>query len=139
MWHIDYTAETDQAPDVVWQALRALQTGQVPLSTGDRRELDGAFEVGGTVSVTPVGIDTLQSTITELDENKVLAEQTHFNGLVLLLRHTLDPVGGGTRITRRLEITGDTADEQGPIAGPRISEDYPEALDEVIATARSRR
>jgi len=95
--------------------------------------------VQGTIAVTPVGLDTLQSTITELVANQVLAEQTNFNGLVLLLRHTLRPLsGGGTRITRQLEISGDNADREGPIVGPRISEDYPEALDELVASARTR-
>lgn len=139
MWHIEYAAQTDQSPKAVWQALLALESGEVPLGTGDRRELGGPFAVGNTILVTPVGIATLTSTITELVEEKVLAEQTQFDGLVLLLRHTLEPMDGtGTRITRRLEITGDTTGQQGPIAGPRISEDYPEALAEIIATARSR-
>jgi len=95
--------------------------------------------VQGTIAVTPVGLDTLHSTITELVVNQVLAEQTSFNGLVLLLRHTLHPLsGGGTHITRQLEIRGDNADHEGPIVGPRISADYPAALDEVVAAARMR-
>lgn len=58
---------------------------------------------------------------------------------MLLLRHTVEPVDGrGTLITRHLEITGPTADQQGLVAGPRISEDYPEALEEILATARAR-
>ncbi len=139
MWQTAYTVDTDLAPEAIWGALRALQTGAVQLSSGDRRELNGPFEVHGTISVTPVGLDTLQSTITELVVNQVLAEQTNFNGLVLLLRHTLRPLsGGGTHITRQLEISGENADHEGPIVGPRISEDYPEALDELVASARTR-
>lgn len=139
MWHVEYTADTDLPPGAVWAALRKLQTGTVALATGDRRQLNGLFAVGSTISVHPVGLDPLESTITELDDQQVLAEQTDFRGLLLLLRHTLSPAAdGGTRITRRLEISGPTADQQGPIAGPRISEDYPEALEEIIATARSR-
>jgi len=74
------------------------------------RAQNGPFEAHSTIAVTPVGLDTLQSTITELVANQVLAEQTSFNGLVLLLRHTLRPLsGGGTRITRQLEISGDSS------------------------------
>jgi hypothetical protein len=139
MWQTAYTLDTDLAPAAIWGALRALQTGAVPLRSGDRRELTGPFAVHGTIAVTPVGLGTLQSTITELVANQVLAEQTNFNDLVLLLRHTLRPLsGGGTRITRQLEISGDNADREGPIVGPRISEDYPAALDELVASARTR-
>ena len=139
MWQTAYTVETGLAPEAIWGALRALQTGAVPLRSGDRRALNGPFEAHSTIAVTPVGLDTLQSTITELVANEVLAEQTNFNGLVLLLRHTLRPLsGGGTRITRQLEISGENADHEGPIVGPRISEDYPEALDELVASARTR-
>ncbi|MDQ2811081.1 MAG: polyketide cyclase [Actinomycetota bacterium] len=138
MWETDYTRDTDRAPDTVWRALRALQTGQVPLSNGDRRHLTGQFAVGGTVTVSAAGVGTLESTITELTEGQLLAEQTRFGELILLLRHTLHPLdGGGTRITRQLQINGDKADIEGPVAGPRISEDYPEALQEIIALAHT--
>lgn len=139
MWQTQYIAQTDLAPGKIWDALRALETGQVPMASGDLRQADGPFEVGATIVSTPVGIDPLESTITELDPDRTLAVQTTFNGLDLLLRHVLAPLGdGGTRITRQLEISGAAADEQGPVAGPRISEDYPQALHELIAVARQR-
>jgi hypothetical protein len=43
---------------------------------------------------------------------------------------------GWTRITRELHITGD--DEQAATAGPRITEDYPEAMEDLLAVARQR-
>ena len=137
MWETDFTADTDLPPDAVWHALRALQTGEVPLANGDRRCLTSPFAVGGTVVVTPVGLNDLQSTITELAEGRVLGEQTRFGELNLVLRHTLHPLAdGGTRITRQIQIEGEKSDTEGPIVGPRISEDYPEALQEIIALAR---
>ncbi|HEY0938008.1 MAG TPA: SRPBCC family protein [Trebonia sp.] len=138
MWQTEYTLDTDVAPDAVWRALRALQTGEVPLSSDDKRHLNGQFAVGGTVTVSAVGVGTLESTITELTEGRLLAEQTRFGELILLLRHTLRPLaGGGTRVTRQLQIDGAQADTDGPVAGPRISEDYPEALQEIITVART--
>lgn len=137
MWQDSTTTDTACTPEAVWWALRALQTGEVALSSGDRRRLHGPFAVHSTVSVTPVGIRPLESTITELVPCRVLVEQTDFNGLILLLRHTLTPLDdGGTRIVRQLEITGEDAEREGPVVGPRISADYPEALAELVATAR---
>ena len=139
MWHTEYTATTDLAPENIWDALCALESGEVPMSSGDLREARGPFEVGGVLVSTPVGIDPLESVITELEPNRALAIRTNFGGLILSLRHVLHPVGdGGTRIVRRLEITGPAADTQGPVAGPRISADYPEALEELILVARKR-
>lgn len=139
MWHIEYTATTDLEPHAVWKALQALESGTSPMRSGDGRALNGTFALHETISSTPAGLGTtLQSTITELVEDRVLAVTTNFNGLDLLLRHTLQQSpDGGTRITRRLEISGEQADEQAPVAGPRISEDYPEALEEIITVARS--
>ncbi len=139
MWNIEYSAETELAPSAVWQALRALESGETPMASGDLRQLNNKFELGGTITATPVGIDPLESTITELVENEVLAIQANFNGLILLLRHTLTPTNAhGTRIVRRLEITSDGAAERAQIAGPRISADYPEALEEIIHIARTK-
>jgi hypothetical protein len=42
---------------------------------------------------------------------------------------------GGTRITHRLEITGDGAAELGPQLGPEITADFPEAMDGLLACA----
>lgn len=140
MWQTDFTADTELDPEAVWRALRALHTGQVPFASGDRRCLTGPFAVGGTIAVTPVGLGTLETTITELSEGRLLAEQTRFGDLTLLLTHTLHPLdGGGTRIIRQLQIDGDKADTEGPVTGPRISDDYPEALQEIITLARTSR
>jgi len=59
MWQTAYTVDTDLAPEAIWGALRALQTGAVQLSSGDRRALNGPFEMHSTISVTPVGLNTL--------------------------------------------------------------------------------
>jgi hypothetical protein len=105
----------------------------------DRHQLDGALELGGTITSSSEGIPPIKSTIVELVENHKLAIETDFKGLIVLLRHTVRPLdGGGTRLIRRLEITGSSADDQAAIAGPRISDDYAEAVAEVIEIARSR-
>ena len=140
MWHTEHEIDTDSAPATVWAALRDLETGVTPLASGDRRALDGDFEVQGTITATPVGLQPLTSTIVELVPGEVLATRTVFDRLVLLLRHTVQARdGSGTRIVRRLEIDGDSADDRGPVVGPRISEDYPEALEEIVRTARDLR
>lgn len=139
MWQTEFTTESPLPPATVWDALVDLETGVIPMASGDGRALDGPFVAGGTITATPTGLGPLQSLILELVPHQALATQTNFNGLILTLRHTLQPTpGGGTHLTRQLQITGADADDQGPIAGPRISEDYPDALTEIITTAGKR-
>lgn len=125
------------APDAIWAALRAWQTGAVPAPGGDRFELHGPFAVGSVMAVTPPGQGTLQSTIVELAENEAYAYETSFNGLTLLSRHTLRQLDdGGTQVSRSLAISGPRAAEAGPDLGPKISEDFPSDTEELIAFAR---
>jgi hypothetical protein len=76
--------------------------------------------VGGTVTMTPRGQDPVTSVITDIKANERYADQTEFGGVTLSFSHTLDRLpGGGTRVTHRLEITGDQAGEPGPRLGRR--------------------
>ena len=139
LWQNEFTTETPLAPSTVWAVLVDLETGVIPLASGDGRALDGPFVVGGTITATPAGLSPLRSVILELHPEQAFATRTSFNGLVLTLRHTLQPTpGGGTHLTRQLQITGEDAEDQGHVAGPRISEDYPDALAEIITTAQNR-
>ncbi len=140
MWHIEYPIDTDIDPATVWRALIALETGEIAKANGDRHQLDGLLEIGGTLTSSSEGIPPIQSTIVGLVPNSYLAIETNFRGLILGLQHNLqEQEGGGTRLVRRLEITGSGADEQAAIAGPRISDDYSEAVAEVIEVARKLR
>jgi hypothetical protein len=138
MWHAEFPIETELEPAVVWDALIGLETGTIAKANGDRHQLDGELAVGETLTSSSDGIPPIQSVIVVLDEGREFAIETNFHGLILSLSNTAQPLGtGGTRLVRRLEITGANADDQAHIAGPRITDDYAEAVAEVIATARS--
>lgn len=139
MWTTEHTAETAATPEAVWDALRDLHTGAKLSDRSDTFEIHGPFAVGTQVSVTPQGQDSFNSTIIELVEGEVYADETEFNGLTLQFRHTLAPIEtGGTRITHTLVIEGPTADQVAPELGPQISEDFPAAMDDLIASATRR-
>ena len=128
MWTTDYTATTALSPARVWGALRGLHTGELRYEGADRFEAHGPFAIGTELSVTPVGQDTMTSTIIELVENERYADTTSFGGLTLVFRHTLEPSGAGTAVTHTLQIGGEGADEIGPELGPQISGDFPAAM-----------
>lgn len=93
--------------------------------------------MGSVIAVTPQGQGTLRSTIVELAENQVFANQTDVSGLALLTRYTLRQLDGGrTQVSHSLAISGPRAGEAGPDLGPKISEDFPAVMEELTATAR---
>jgi hypothetical protein len=111
MWHVEFPVESDLEPSTVWGSLIAL---------------DGQFALRGTLTSSSEGIPPLQSPIVELVDGEQLAVSTNFTGLILLLRHSVTPLdGGGTRLVRRLEITGSSADDQAAIAGPASARTTP--------------
>ena len=138
MWTTEYSTEADVEPQAVWAALRDLHSGVKLSDRSDSFELHGPFAVGTEVSVTPDGQDTFRSTIVELVEPEVYADETAFGDVTLTFRHTLVPIATGTRVTHQLTIDGPGADNVGPELGPQISADFPAAMDELIAAARSR-
>jgi hypothetical protein len=139
MWNTEYTSQTHAPAEAVWAALRDLHSGIRLTDRSDAFELLGPFEAGTEILVTPQGQDTLRSVITELEEARVYADQTSFDGLTLTFRHVLDPLpDGGTRVTHQLSIGRPAADEVGPKLGPQISEDFPEAMADLLAAAEKR-
>ena len=124
----------------MWAALPDLRTGTKISHRSSSDVIHGPFALGTELSVTPDGMDEpLQSTIVELADGEVYADQTEFNGLILTDRHALTRLDdGGTRITHRLHIGGPAAETTGPKIGPRISEDFPAVMDDLIAAARCR-
>jgi len=80
----------------------------------------------------------ITSVIVEATENQLYADQTNMGDVTLRFSHTLRPLpGGGTKVTHRLEITGSAAGEVGPDLGPAITEDFPEAMDALLARVTS--
>lgn len=140
MWTTEHAATTDVPAAAVWTALRDLHHGTALGEHSDHFELQGPFAVGTEVLVTPRGQETMRSVITDLEEGRTYADATTFGDLTLEFRHTLTPLpDGGTRVAHRLTVRGEGADEAGPELGPQISADFPDAMAELIAAARTRR
>ena len=139
-WNHSYIVETDVAPGDIWATLRSLYTGTKVSANSDTIELHGQFAVGTKLTATPPDSDTIITcAITELVDGQVFAIASDFNGLMITSRHQLTPLDQrGTRITQNSTITGPRAGKLGPQIGPRITADHPEAMDDLIAAARSR-
>ncbi|SRR6266498_4507415 len=138
MWVHEHTAETAASPEAVWRVLRDLDQWASWDTSMEWVRLQGSFQVGSQVTMKPKGQDSITSVIVEATENRVYADQTSMGEVALRFSHTLEPLeGGGTRVIHRLEITGPAADQVGPELGPAITEDFPQAMDALLARTTS--
>jgi uncharacterized protein YndB with AHSA1/START domain len=138
MWVHEHTAATAASPEAVWRVLRDLDQWASWDTSMEWVRLQGPFQVGSEVVMKPKGQDPITSVIVETTENRAYADQTDMGEVTLRFSHTLEPLeGGGTRVAHRLEITGPAADQAGPELGPAITEDFPEAMDALLARAAS--
>jgi uncharacterized protein YndB with AHSA1/START domain len=138
MWTHEHTAETAASPQAVWRVLRDLDQWATWDTSMEWVRLQGPFQAGSQVVMKPNGQDPITSVIMEATENQVYADQTDLGGVTLRFSHTLEPLaGGGTRVIHRLEVTGPAADQVGPELGPAITEDFPQAMQALLARAAS--
>jgi uncharacterized protein YndB with AHSA1/START domain len=136
MWVHEHRAETATGPEAVWRVLRDLDQWASWDTSMEWVRLQGPFQVGSQVVMKPKGQDPITSVIVEARENRVYADQTDLGDVTLRFSHSLEPLeGGGTSIVHRLEIGGPAADRVGPELGPAITEDFPEAMDALLARA----
>jgi uncharacterized protein YndB with AHSA1/START domain len=138
MWTHEHTAETAASPEAVWRVLCDLDQWASWDTSLEWVRLQGPFRAGSQVVMKPKGQDPITSVIVEATENRVYADQTDLGGVTLRFSHTLEPLaGGGTRVIHRLEVTGSAADQVGPELGPAITEDFPQAMEALLARAAS--
>lgn len=134
MWIHEHAAESPLAPAAIWKVLSDLDRWTDWDTSMEWVKLDGGFVEGGTVTMKPLEQDLITSTITNIIENSVYADECEFNGLMLRFSHRLSPLpSGGTEVVHRLEIDG--PDEVCAHVGPMIVEDFPEAMDALLAHA----
>lgn len=139
-WIHEYVGRTELEPTAVWSVLKDIDHWTDWDTSMESIRLRGPFAVGSTVEMTPTGQDPITSRIVEIRDQRVYADETEMNGLVLRFSHTLTPTEtGGTLVTHRLEISGESARELAPEIGAMITEDFPDAMAAMLDVARQRR
>lgn len=131
-WIHEHAAETTLSPARVWAVLADLNHWADWDTSMEKVVLNGPFAVGSTVTMTPTGQDPITSVITAIQEDHHYADETSFGEMTLRFSHTLTALdNGGTRVLHRLEIDGPGGAELGPV----VTEDFPEAMDALLAEA----
>jgi hypothetical protein len=138
MWSYEYSADTSATPEVIWPFFEDV-AGWPTWNQGiEHIVLEGPFTAGSTFLMTPPGEQTLRSQLVDVRAPEGFSDVTELDGLRVTVHHRLHRLPTGTRITYRMEITGDQADSVGPEIGPAISGDFPQVIAALIALAEQR-
>ena len=137
MWSHEDSVETTASPAAIWRLWEDVDGW--PSWNGDieRIEIDGPFESGSTITMTPFGQDAVVLRLAEVSEGELFVDQAELSDIVIRTVHRIDRVGSGrVRVVYRMEITGDPAEVIGPQLGPQITGDFPQTLAALVQRAQ---
>jgi hypothetical protein len=136
MWTAEHSIETTASPEAIWRLWSDVTSWPDWNADIERIEISGPFRVGSTISMTPIGQDTVELRLAEVSQPHLFVDEADLGDVIVRTFHRIDPVEDDLcRITYRMEITGPTGDEVGPKLGPEISSDFPETLARLIEQA----
>jgi hypothetical protein len=129
VWSTEHNRETTASPASIWRLWSNVATWREWNADIERIEMSGPFAAGSTISMTPIGQDTVDLRIAETSELNLFVDEADLGDVVVKTFHRVDPIDEGrSMVTYRMEITGPAADTVGPELDPEISGDFPETL-----------
>jgi hypothetical protein len=137
MWEYEHAVETTSvSAEAVWRRWTDVTTWAEWNADIEKVELDGPFEAGGTITMTPVGDDPVVLRIAEVRENELFVDEAELGDVVVRTMHRVEQLDTDRiRIEYRTEITGPGADQAGPEIGPAITGDFPETMAALVRAA----
>jgi uncharacterized protein YndB with AHSA1/START domain len=138
MWHSEHSVMTSASPEMIWRLWSDVERWPEWNDDIERIEIDGPFEVGSRVVMTPDAEEPIELRIAEAVEPELFVDEADFGDVVVRTTHRVEALAGeATRVTYRLEITGPEVDTLGPELGPAISGDFPEVLAALVDRAEA--
>jgi hypothetical protein len=137
MWSYEHSTEADVATDAIWKLWTDVAGWGEWNTDIEHVEIDGPFDKGSTITMTPNGDDPVELHIVDVRDKQLFVDEAEFGGIVIRTSHHVEQLDADTaRVTYRTEISGPNADEMGPQVGPAITGDFPETIDALIRLAQ---
>jgi hypothetical protein len=136
MWATEHSIETTASREAIWHCLS--EVAPWPDWNGDiaRIEISGPCAVGSTISMMPIGEDTVELRIVEVSEPDLFVDEADLGNAVVRTVHRIDAlIDRRRRVSYRMEITGPADEEIGPYLGPQIGFDFPQTLSALVERA----
>ncbi|MGW0881889.1 polyketide cyclase [Streptomyces sp. NPDC002671] len=142
MWTYEHSLETDATPDAIWRLWADVENWGTWNADIRSIRFDGPFAAGAKIVMNPDGEEPVHLVVTETVPGELFVDEARFGGIVLRTMHRIDQGESGqdegtwTRVTYRMEITGEGAAEFGPQIGPAVTADWPETMAALVEAAR---
>ncbi|TFH54042.1 hypothetical protein E4J66_00025 [Actinomyces viscosus] len=138
MWSTECERTADLPVETLWDTWIKVLAGEIELPEGDRYKPLEPVGLGARVTMTPAGQDSVDIVITRWEPPHVQADRASYGGMELTFTHSFMPAEtrGESVVITRLDIDGPGADDAGPVVGPQIAKDFPQAIDSLIEAAR---
>ena len=125
MWTTEHSIETAATPEAIWRLWSDVASWPDWNDDIERIAIAGPFAVGSTISMTPIGQDTVELRLAEVSEPDLFVDEADLGDVLVRTIHPIDPADGDRRrVTYLMEITGPAADQLGPVVEPEISSDF---------------
>lgn len=139
-WSYEHHADSSAAAETVW-ALWADVAGWRDWNPDVQRSvLQGPFADGSTIAMTLGDGTVIDLTVVDVVADARFVDVAEIDGLSLRTLHLVEPLpAGGSRVTYRLEITGEGVETVGPEIGPQVTGDFPDTVAGLIRHAERKR
>src|SRR5215471_8222643 len=103
MWTAEHSIETTASPASVWRLWSDVATWPEWNADIERIEISGPFAAGGTISMTPIGQDTVELRIAEASEPRLFVDEADLGDVLVKTFHRVDSLGEGrSMVTYRM-------------------------------------
>ena len=137
MWTSEHAVEAEVSPEAIWRIWVDVENWGDWNSDIESVAIDGPFEVGSTISMTPRGGPPVALRIAEVNPGELFADEAEFGGAVIRTTHRIERLDGDrVRVVYATEISGPAAEKIGPEIGPMITDDFPETIAALVSLAR---
>lgn len=135
MWTYEHQAITTARPEALYHLWSNVSTWPEWNTDLQRADLHGAFTTGSRIDMVSAQ-GTLTLRLTDVKEHHGFTDEVEMDSLHFRTTHRLDPLPDGqTRVTYRMEITGENADTLGAEIGPAVTGDFPDTVAALIRHA----
>lgn len=138
MWTYEHSQETDAGADAVYRVWADVANWGSWNADIESVEINGPFTAGAEIVMTPIGQEPVHLRVAETVAGEGFVDEAAFDGLVFRTVHRVEPGERlRSRITYRMEITGEGSAEAGPQIGPAITADWPETVAGLVRAAEA--
>jgi uncharacterized protein YndB with AHSA1/START domain len=138
MWSTEASAETSATPEQVWRIWRDVEGWPRWDPSVRSSSLDGPFVTHSRGRIEPRGGPATDFVLSEVVPGSRFVSSSRLPLARMDFVHEARSMGGRTRITHRIEISGPLSALFGRLLGPGLARDLPRAVAALAAAAEDR-